>query len=73
MEYRFLGPTGIQVSVISYGNWLNSNSQEAKETTNKCVRQAWDLGINFFDTAEVYGKLFSMQDTERLKDKLEWR
>jgi aryl-alcohol dehydrogenase-like predicted oxidoreductase len=26
MEYRFLGPTGIKVSVISFGNWVNSNT-----------------------------------------------
>jgi hypothetical protein len=51
MQYRFLGPTGIKVSVISYGNWVNSNSKEAQELTNNCVKQAWDLGINFFDTA----------------------
>lgn len=56
MEYRLLGPTGIRVSVISYGNWVNSNSEEAKQLTYDCVKKAWDLGINFFDTAEVYGK-----------------
>lgn len=27
LEYRFLGPTGIKVSVISFGNWVNSNTQ----------------------------------------------
>jgi aryl-alcohol dehydrogenase-like predicted oxidoreductase len=30
MEYRYLGPTGIKVSVISYGNWVNSNSEKVK-------------------------------------------
>jgi len=55
MEYRYLGPTGIKVSVISYGNWLNSDSETAKKLTIDCVKTAWDLGINFFDTAEVYG------------------
>lgn len=56
MEYRNLGPTGIKVSVISYGNWVNSNSEESKNLTIECVQKAWDLGINFFDTAEIYGK-----------------
>ena len=51
MIYRKLGPTGIQVSVISYGNWVNSNSKEAQQLTTDCVKAAWDLGINFFDTA----------------------
>ena len=51
MEYRNLGPTSLKVSVISYGNWLNSNSEDAKKLTKACVKKAWDLGINFFDTA----------------------
>jgi len=55
MEYRFLGPTGIKVSVISFGNWVNSNTEEAKKMTYDCVKKAWDLGINYFDTAEGYG------------------
>ena len=55
MEYRQLGSTGIKVSVISFGNWVNSNSQEAKQFTIDALKKAWDLGINFFDTAELYG------------------
>lgn len=55
MEYRFLGPTGIKVSAISYGNWVNSNTDKAKQNTIDCVKKAWELGVNFFDTAEVYG------------------
>ena len=56
MIYRFLGPTGIQVSVISYGNWINSHSKDSQDLTTRNVKQAWDLGINFFDTAEMYGR-----------------
>jgi aryl-alcohol dehydrogenase-like predicted oxidoreductase len=55
MIYRQLGPTGIKVSVIGYGNWVNSNKEEVKQLTIDCVKTAWDLGINFFDTAEAYG------------------
>lgn len=55
MEYRKLGPTGINVSVISYGNWINSDTEQAKQLTVNCVKKAWELGINFFDTAELYG------------------
>ena len=71
MQYRFLGPTGIKVSVISYGNWVNSNSKEAQDLTTNCVKQAWDLGINFFDTAEVYGTYSFIQVMEKQKNKLE--
>ena len=55
MEYRFLGNTGLKVSVISFGNWLNSDAEDTTKRTVNMVKQAWDLGINFFDTAEVYG------------------
>lgn len=55
MEYRYLGNSGLKVSVVSYGNWLTSNKPEFAEATKACVKRAWELGINFFDTAEVYG------------------
>lgn len=71
MLYRQFGPTGIKVSVIGYGNWLNSNSQEAQQLTIDCVKTAWDLGINFFDTAESYGILFFIQVLVKLKDRSE--
>ena len=51
MIYRKLGPTGIKVSAIGYGNWVNSDSKEAQQLTTDCVRAAWDMGVNFFDTA----------------------
>ena len=60
MIYRTLGPTGIKISAIGYGNWINSHTEEAQKLSNDCVKQAWDLGINFFDTAELYGKLCIM-------------
>lgn len=72
MQYRFLGPTGIKVSAISYGNWVNSNSKDSQAITSACVKQAWDLGINFFDTAEVYGNIQITQATDKLNDRLEW-
>jgi len=53
MEYRFLGKTGLRVSVISYGNWLNSDDPNAMDRMKKMVHRAWELGINFFDTAEA--------------------
>ena len=55
MEYRRLGNTGLKVSAISYGNWLNSNDPAAIENNIKIIQRAWELGINFFDTAEGYG------------------
>jgi aryl-alcohol dehydrogenase-like predicted oxidoreductase len=55
MEYRTVGATSLKVSVLSYGNWLNGNDPQANDRNKAIVKHAWDLGINFFDTAEVYG------------------
>jgi aryl-alcohol dehydrogenase-like predicted oxidoreductase len=71
MIYRNLGPTGIKVSVISYGNWVNSNDKDSQKITTECVKTAWDLGINFFDTAEAYGICHSSQVLEKLRDSSE--
>lgn len=54
MEYRHLGNSGLKVSVLSWGNWINSNQGES-EITNETVRLCYEAGINFFDTAEIYG------------------
>ena len=52
MEYRYLGPTGLRVSVVSWGNWVNNaNDNLTKDSVKFCLEH----GINFFDTAEVYG------------------
>lgn len=55
MEYRFLGSSGLKVSVIGYGNWLNSDKPDNQKLTTDAIRHALSLGINFFDTAEAYG------------------
>ena len=52
MEYRYLGPTGLKVSVVSWGNWVNNASEKL---TVDSVKLCLEHGINFFDTAEAYG------------------
>ena len=52
MEYRYLGPTGLKVSVFSFGNWVNN---EKDKLTVDSVKFCLEHGINFFDTAEIYG------------------
>lgn len=54
MEYRTLGRSGLQVSEISLGSWLTLGSSVDRETTRELVHRAFDHGINFFDTADVY-------------------
>lgn len=51
MRYRFLGKTGLKVSVFSFGNWLNSNKEEDYIMTRDCIDLCLKAGINFFDTA----------------------
>ena len=55
MEYRYLGNSGLRVSVLSFGNWLNSNKPEDYQITKDAMKLCFDAGINFFDTAEIYG------------------
>lgn len=56
MRYRRLGASDLDVSVISLGSWLTYGVGVDKERAIACVDAAFDLGINFFDTANVYGR-----------------
>jgi aryl-alcohol dehydrogenase-like predicted oxidoreductase len=55
MRTRPLGDSGIEVTEISLGSWLTYSGGVEREQTEACTRKAFDLGINFFDTANVYG------------------
>eukprot|EP00347_Sterkiella_histriomuscorum_P022012 403331992 len=55
MEYRYLGNSGLKVSVLSFGNWLNSNNKEDYEITRDAIKKCFEAGVNFYDTAEIYG------------------
>ena len=54
MEFRNLGRSGLRISEIAYGNWLTHGSQVEQDQALACVRQALDLGITTFDTADTY-------------------
>lgn len=54
MEYRYLGRSGLQVSALSLGGWVTWGQQVGDDVTYECMKAAWDAGVNFFDTAEVY-------------------
>src|SRR5258707_9122614 len=57
MEYRRLGQAGMKVSAISLGGWINYG--EGKVPTGdaeKVILKAYELGINFFDIADIYGR-----------------
>jgi aryl-alcohol dehydrogenase-like predicted oxidoreductase len=56
MNYRRLGRTGLKVSEIGLGTWWSYGKKVEQEESVRCIRRAFDLGINFFDTADVYSE-----------------
>jgi voltage-dependent potassium channel beta subunit len=54
MEYRNLGKSGLQVSVLSFGSWVTFQKQIEDKVADELMGIAYDAGINFFDNAEVY-------------------
>ena len=56
MRYRQLGDSDLQVSEVSLGSWLTYSGGVGREQAEACTRAAFDAGITFFDTANVYGR-----------------
>jgi aryl-alcohol dehydrogenase-like predicted oxidoreductase len=56
MRYRQLGSSDLKVSEISLGSWLTYGVGVERDNAMACVKRAFDLGINFIDTANVYGR-----------------
>ncbi|MSR46327.1 MAG: aldo/keto reductase [Planctomycetes bacterium] len=56
MRYRRLGWSSCKVSTISLGSWLTVGWTIDQSMTNALVKQAFESGVNFFDTADVYAR-----------------
>ena len=54
MEYRKMGKTGLQLSVLSFGSWVTFHKQINDSSADELMGIAYDNGVNFFDNAEVY-------------------
>lgn len=54
MEYRRMGRSGLQLSVLSFGSWVTFHKQINDGSADQLMGIAYDNGINFFDNAEVY-------------------
>jgi aryl-alcohol dehydrogenase-like predicted oxidoreductase len=69
MQYRALGRTGLNVSAISFGAWAIGGTWGPVDDAEsvKALHRALDLGVNFFDTADVYGDGHSERLLARLK------
>jgi voltage-dependent potassium channel beta subunit len=62
MEYRRMGKTGLQLSILSYGSWVTFHKQIDDSIADELMGIAYDNGVNFFDNAEVY----ALGESERL-------
>ena len=56
MKYRKLGDSSLEVSEISLGSWLTYGVGVEADKARACLDTAFDVGINFIDTANVYGR-----------------
>jgi voltage-dependent potassium channel beta subunit len=62
MQYRYMGRTGLQLSVLSFGSWVTFHKQIEDDTASDLMGLAYDKGINFFDNAEGY----ALGESERM-------
>lgn len=72
MEYRYMGKTGLQLSVLSFGSWVSFHKQIDDNIADELMGIAYDNGINFFDNAEVYALGESEKMMGRVLKKKNW-
>jgi len=72
MEYRRMGKTGLQLSVLSYGSWVTFHKQIDEGIAEELMSVAYDHGVNFFDNAEVYALGESEKLMGRILKKKTW-
>ena len=56
MRYRRLGRWGVKVSTVGLGSWLTYGGTVEEDAATACIAQAYDAGVNFFDTANSYNR-----------------
>lgn len=56
MKYRRLGHSGLQLSALSFGAWINFGRQVGRSQARDLLAMAYDHGVNFFDNAENYNR-----------------
>ncbi|MDQ1519123.1 MAG: hypothetical protein QOI55_196, partial [Actinomycetota bacterium] len=72
MEYRRLGRSGLQVSVLGFGSWVSFGAQLDVDRAIACLDAAYEGGINFFDNAESYAGGESERIMGQAISKLGW-
>ena len=56
MQYRTLGRWGVKVSAVGLGSWLTYGGRVEEQTARACIARAYERGVTFFDTANVYAR-----------------
>ncbi len=56
MEYRHLGRWGVKVSAVGLGSWLTYGGRVEEDDARACMSRAYERGVTFFDTANVYAR-----------------
>ncbi|HVG16713.1 MAG TPA: aldo/keto reductase, partial [Chitinophagaceae bacterium] len=72
MEYRRMGNTGLQLSILSFGSWVTFHKQVDDSLADELMGIAYDNGVNFFDNAEVYARGESEKLMGRVLKKKSW-
>src|SRR6478735_6045455 len=72
MPYRRLGPTGLKISVLSFGSWVSFGTQLDTGMARDCLAAAREAGVNFFDNAEAYAGGESERIMGRAISELNW-
>ncbi len=72
MEYRYMGKTGLRLSVLSFGSWVSFHKQINDSVADELMGIAYDKGVNFFDNAEVYALGESEKMMGRVLKKKNW-
>ncbi|WP_140938723.1 potassium channel beta subunit family protein [Sphingobacterium lumbrici] len=72
MEYRRMGKSGLQLSVLSFGSWVTFANQTDDDINDRLMSIAYENGVNFFDNAEVYSAGMSEEMMGRILKKKGW-
>uniref|UniRef100_A0AAQ4NMV8 NADP-dependent oxidoreductase domain-containing protein n=1 Tax=Gasterosteus aculeatus aculeatus TaxID=481459 RepID=A0AAQ4NMV8_GASAC len=73
MPYRNLGKSGLRVSCLGLGTWVTFGSQISDEMAERVMTDAYDSGVNLFDTAEVYASGRAESTLGNILKKKGWR
>ena len=73
MEYRFLGRSGLKVSALSFGSWVTFGDQINQDVAYESMKEAYDVGVNFFDNAEAYAEGQSEKMMGNIIKKAGWK